>query len=95
MIRYYISCIYKRGGGVPTYVSEICANVKCWWHNAIFGYEIDGTLQRIKEDIEEMRFSGGFTGEQLCVVIENQELRVYNRNRSKVILTILFNPAIR
>ena len=39
-----------------------------------------------------MKFSGGFTGDQLYMMIENRELRVYNRNRSAVIVTITFEP---
>lgn len=92
MRRYKVKCDYKRGGGVLTYVSEISIEVNNWWDTPIFEPAIDHTLQCVKQDIEGMRFSGGFTGDKLYMPIENRELRVYNRNRSAVIATITFEP---
>uniref|UniRef100_UPI00405689AA hypothetical protein n=1 Tax=Alistipes sp. TaxID=1872444 RepID=UPI00405689AA len=92
MKRYKARCNYKRGGGVPTYVSEISVEISTWWDTPIFEPAIDHTLQCIKQDIEGMEFSGHFTGNQLYMEIANRELRVYNRNRSAVIATITFEP---
>lgn len=92
MRRYQAKCNYKRGGGVPTYVSEISIEISNWWDTPVFEPAIDHTLESIKQDIASMKFSGGFTGDQLYMMIENRELRVYNRNRSAVIVTITFEP---
>ena len=91
MKRYKVKCNYKRSGA-PAYVRVISHSVSYWWGTPIFEPAIDHNLQCIKQDIGEMEFSGGIHGHQLFVEIANRELRVYNLNRSAVILTITFEP---
>ena len=79
-------------GQRPTYVSEICVMVQSLSEGLLEEQLIDAELRIIKQNIAEMKFRGNFRGDSLMMQIDGKALYIYNRARTDIVLTIIFEP---
>lgn len=91
MKKYKVGFHYKRGR-CSTFVSEICVMVQGTWEGSFEEEHIEAELRAIKQNIAEMKFRGNFRGDSLMMIIEDKTLLVYNRARTEIALTIIFEP---
>ena len=89
MNKYKVGFHYKRGR-CSTFVSEICVMVQGSWEGSFEEEHIEAELRAIKQNIAEMKFRGNFRGDSLMMQIDGKSLYIYNRARTDIALTIIF-----